>query len=1058
MRWIISFSLRLRALVLTAAAVLLAFSVAQLRNASFDIVPEFSPPSLAVKTEALGLSSTEVEALITVPLEADLLNGVPWLRTIQSESMSGVSMIEMSFVPGTDLMHARQMVQERLTQAHAPMGLPHVGSPSVLLQPVSSASRIMNIGLSSSTVPLTEMTVQAHWNIVPRLTGIPGVANVSIWGRRMPQIQVQVDPENLSEHNVKLEDVIKTVGEAVWTSPLTFLESSTPGTGGFIDTPNQRLSIRHVSPLTTPDTFSRLPVVDKSLKLGEVAKVVGDHQPLIGDAIVKDGPGLILAVEKFPGFNTQEVTRAIEAALEKMRPGLSGINIDTTIYRPADFAGRATGNLLTGLLIACALLVVCLIAFLRSWRAALIAVIAIPLSLLAAGLVLHLRGVGIDMMVVAGLLMAIGVVVHDGILDAENVARRLRQARGESSGTSPGGIVLAAALEVRRSMFFATLILLLAVTPVFFVEGSTAALLKPLFWSYVVAVLASLLVAAIVTPALGLLLLPGASAAEPRRPDLVGRLHALFERTSGPATRSPLPAYGLAAVAALVCVIAWWRFERTLVPSLKETDVVIEWQGPPGMALPAMTRATSSLLGDLRAIPGVRNAAASIGRAVLCHCDEMADVNSAELWVSIDPAADRDGTLATIRMAIAQYPGMSGRVGGYISDKMQEALTGDDDKIGVRVNGQDLDILRGKAEEIRTLLAQVTEVGNPRVEQHAEETTIRIEVDLDRASAYGLKPGDVRRATATLVGGLTVGGVFEHQKVFDVVVWGAPEIRDSFNRIENLMIDTDTDQQVRLSEVAQVRMVPAASIIRRQGVSRRIEVEAEVSGRPTAAVASDIAARIRQMSFPLEYHAEVLGEHVEARAALRSVSSYLIAAAALIFAVLQSALGSWRLAALSVLGVPVALLGCVIAVVLDGGVVSLGALLGCVTVLGLTVRIGIMMVRHFQALERREGELFSEALVRRGVRELFPSTVTTLATTGALVLPFVALGNVAGLEIVHPMAAVILGGLVSLAVVTLLLIPALYLRFGAGTATDVLRLELRDEASATPAGATVHTH
>ena len=247
---------------------------------------------------------------------------------------------------------------------------------------------------------------------------------------------------------------IKTVGEAVWTSPLTFLESSTPGTGGFIDTPNQRSSIRHVSPLTTPDAFSRLPVVDKSVKLGEIAKMGGDDQPLIGDAIVKDGPGLILAVEKFPGFNTQEVTRAIEAALEKMRPGLSGINIDTTIYRPADFAGRATGNLLTGLLIACALLVVCLIAFLRSWRAALIAVITIPLSLLAAGLVLHLRGVGINMMVVAGLLMAIGVAVHDGTLDAENVARRLRQARDESSGTSPGGIVLGggvAAADVRCS-------------------------------------------------------------------------------------------------------------------------------------------------------------------------------------------------------------------------------------------------------------------------------------------------------------------------------------------------------------------------------------------------------------------------------------------------------------------------------------------------------------------------------------------------------------------------------------------------------------------------------
>src|SRR3712207_2333208 len=272
-----------------------------------------------------------------------------------------------------------------------------------------------------------------------------------------------------------LEDVVRTAGEAVWASPLTFLESSTPGSGGFIDTPNQRLAIRHVSPLTSPETFSRLPVFGSSATLGEIAKVVLGHQPLIGDAIVKDGPGLMLVVEKFPGFNTREVTRAVEAALEKMRPGLKGIDVDTSIYRPAGFIERATGNLLTGLLIACALLVVCLIAFLRGWRVALIAAIAIPLSLLSAGLVLHLRGVGINMMVLAGLLMAIGAVVHDGVLDAENIARRLRQARGEGSPRNPGGIVLAAALEVRRPMLFATLILLVAVAPVFVMEGLTAA-------------------------------------------------------------------------------------------------------------------------------------------------------------------------------------------------------------------------------------------------------------------------------------------------------------------------------------------------------------------------------------------------------------------------------------------------------------------------------------------------------------------------------------------------------------------------------------------------------
>ena len=1046
MRWIILSSLRTRNLVVAAAAVLTAFGIWEVRKVPLDVLPEFSPPTLVVKTEALGLSGAEVEALVTVPLEADLLNGVPWVRSIESESMAGVSTIELSFFPGTDLMRGRQMVQERLTQAHA---LPNVSSPPVMLQPISSASRIMNIGLSSSTVPLIEMTVQAHWTIVPRLAGIPGVANVSIWGRRDRQVQVQVAPEDLYQNNVTLEQIVKTAGEAVFASPLTFLNSSTPGTGGFLDTPNQRLNIRHVSPIATPETFARLAVVESPLTLAQVARVVEDHQPLIGDAIVKGGTGLLLVVEKFPGFNTQEVTRAIERSLEDMRPGLGGIDIDTAIYRPASYIERATGNLTTALVTAAALAAASLLLLLQGWRAALVAIFATALSLLAAALVLHLRGVGINVMVVAGLLTAVGVVVHDAILDVDTMARRLRAApQGGDRPRSAGAAVLAAALEARRPMLFATLILLLAAAPVLLAEGLTAAMIRPLAWSYVVAVLASLLVALTVTPALALMLLPRAAPASapdaattPRR-GLLDRLHPRFERWAGPVTRSPMPTYGFAAAAVLVAIFAWTSFQRDLVPNLKETDILVEWQAPPGTALPAMTHVTSSLIRDLKAIPGVRNAAANIGRAVLCNCDTVANVNSAEVWVSIDPGADRDQALAAIRAATADYPGMTGQVGAYLSDRMREALTGSNDRINVRVYGQDLNILRRKAEEIRGLLAQVNGVRNPQVEQQAEETTIEVEVDLERAGLHGLKPGDVRRATATLVGGLRVGQLFEQQKVFDVVVWGAPETRESIDAVRNLRVDTDGGVQVRLADVAQVRMTPATSIIRRHGVAQRIDIEADVAGRPTAAVASDVAARLKTVSFPFEYHAQVLGEHQEPQAAIRSVGSYLVAAAALAFLVLQTALGSWRLAAVSLLGVPVALLGSMLAVVLDGGVVTLGSLLGCVTVLGLTVRIGILMVRHFQALEREEGMPFGEELVRRGVRERFPATVATLLATGLLVLPFAALGEVAGLEVAHPMAVAILGGLVTTTLVALLLIPALYLRFGAGTATDMLgRLE-----------------
>ena len=347
--WLISSSVRLRTLIVVVAAGLLILGAVDVRNKPLDVIPELALPSLTVKTESLGLSSAEVESLITVPLEADLLNGVPWLQVIQSESMAGLSTIEMIFAPGTDLMKARQMVQERLTQSRA---LPNVSSPPTMLQPVSSASRVMNIGLSSKSVSLIDMSVQARWNIAPRLAGVPGVANVSIWGQRERQVQVLVDARNLNKKGVKLDQVIKTTGEAVWSSPLTYLNSSTPGTGGFIETPNQRLSIRHQLPISTVATFAKVPLSGTTTSVGDVAYLVEGHQALIGDAIVGENPGLMVAIEKFPGFNTLDVTRGVERALNELKPGLPGIEINTTIYNPASFIERATSNLGRAMLVS----------------------------------------------------------------------------------------------------------------------------------------------------------------------------------------------------------------------------------------------------------------------------------------------------------------------------------------------------------------------------------------------------------------------------------------------------------------------------------------------------------------------------------------------------------------------------------------------------------------------------------------------------------------------------------------------------------------------------------
>ena len=1040
---IVGSSVRLRVLVVALSAMLLVAGILRLRDIRLDVIPEFSTLSLQVSTEALGLSTSEVESLITVPMEADLLNGVPWLRSIESESITGLSSIEMFFAPGTDLLKARQMVQERLVQAHA---LPNVSSPPILLQPVSSASRILNIGLSSKTVSLIDMSVQARWSIVPRLVGVPGVANVSVWGMRNRQLQVQVDPAKLHSKGITLEQIVKTAGESVWASPLTFLNSSTPGSGGFIDTPNQRLGVRHISPTVSAESFAKVPVFGTSIALGDVTTVVEDSQLLIGDAILKDGPGLMLVVEKFPGANTVEVTRGVEKALGELQQGMKGIEVDTSIYRPASFIERAEKNLALAIALAYLLLLIALFALMGNWRAALVAALAVPLSLFAAGLVLHMRGININMMVVAGLLLAIVVVVDDAIHDVSNILRRLGEESADANRISSMDRIVAAVMEVRRPMLFATLIIVLATVPVFFMSGASAAFFEPLAWSYILAVIASMVVALVVTPALAVLLLSGASLGR-QGTGLIGRLQGAYGRVAPRAMRSALPALVVALVAIPAGYAVWMQMERSLVPSFKETDVLIEWTGATGTSLTAMNRSTSALIKDLRALKGIRNAAAHIGRAVLS--DDAADVNSAEIWVSIDPTVDYDDTMDAIRELITQYPGMAGELTTFLSKQLRRAITGADDQLTVRVYGHDVGIVRAKAEEIRGILSKIEGVQNARAEVPEDKTTIEVKVDLDRARVYGLKPGDVRRAASSMVAGITVGALFEDQKVFDVVVWGVPEVRANLATIRDMLIDVETPKgtQVRLADVADVRTVSAPGVIRRHGVSRRVDISAEVNEDfDLAKVSREAAKQIKEVNFPFEYHAEVLGEHFSRRATLASLSSYIAGAALVAFLVLQAALGSWRLSLLSILSVPLTVLGCLIAIAIGGGEFTLGSMLGIAGAMALSARNSILLVRHFHHLEHVEREPFGDTLVLRGVRERFLPIVASALALLVFFLPFVVMGNTAGLEILHPMAVAALGGILTSTLISLVVVPALYVRFGSGAASAA-RLDLKPAAA-----------
>ena len=510
----------------------------------------------------------------------------------------------MTFEPGTDILRARQMVAERLTQAFA---LPNVSKPSTMLQPLSSENRIMIVGLRSAEMSLIDMSLLARWTMRPRLMGVPGVANVSIWGQREHQLQVLVDPRDLQASGVSLEHVIRTTGNALWVSPLTFLEASTPGTGGFVETPNQRLGIQHILPISSRrrsspgSSSSRSDPAARTLRLGDVSTVVVDHQPLIGDAVVGDGEGLLLVIEKFPDVNTLDVTRSVDAALEALKPGLAGIEVDPTVFRPATFIEASIGNVSIALLIGFLLVALVLGAILFDWRAALIALVTIPLSLAAAAAVLYLAGASLNVMVFAGLIMATGVVVDDAATSVDGVMRRMRQPREGDGDRSKVDIVLEATLEHRSPIVYATLIILVALVPVLFIGGAVSEFLPPLAAAYGIAVLASMIVALTVTPALAVLVLSRSSAE--RRESAVLRwlgtryragLAAILQRA-----RSPLFAGGVVVVGvvAIIGLALAPQAGGTGLPSFNAREVVVGFEGAAGTSSVRKTSRLPSLRG-----------------------------------------------------------------------------------------------------------------------------------------------------------------------------------------------------------------------------------------------------------------------------------------------------------------------------------------------------------------------------------------------------------------------------------------------------------------------------
>ncbi len=1022
MRGLVAWCLRYRLVVVAVTLVLAVVGYRRVKDTPVDVFPEFAPPLVEVQTEAPGLSSLEIEELVTAPIERAVF-GVPFLKTVRSKSVLGLSSVVMLFADGTDVLQARQLIQERI--ARVTPQLPTASHAPVMLSPLSSTSRILKIGITSTTLDQIALTDIVRWTVRPRLLAVPGVANVAIWGERDRQLKVVVDPAKLQTANVQLDALIAALRGGV-----------TPASGGFVDTALQRLALSLRPMATTAAEVGQIGIGTKAtaLRIKDVAEVREGHPPPIGDAVVNDVPGLLLIVEKQPWGNTLEVTRKVEETLFALKPVFANVDVDPRIFRPASFIERALANLQETLFVGCVLVIIILAAFLYNVRTAAISVIAIPLSLLSAAMVLNLRGRTIDTMVIAGLAIALGEVVDDAIIDVENVLRRLRLEQQEPNPRPAFDVVLEASLEVRSAVVYATAIVALVFMPVFFLEGLPGAFFRPLALSYVLAVVASLVVALTVTPALCLLLLPR-TAKTHREAPLATFLRRSFAPVLGALLERPRRALASLVVMIGIAAAVTPMLGESFLPAFRESDFLMHWVGKPGTSLAEMRRTIELASKELRAIPGIKHFGSHIGRAEVA--DEVVGPNFAELWISIDDQADHAQTIAKVNEVVEGYPGFYRDVQTYLQERIKEVLSGGSGSIVIRIYGTDLERLRIDAAAVGHKLEGVAGVANLKVEPQVVVPQIDVRLRPDDLARAGFAAVDVQRTLATVLQGTRVGEIVRDGRLMEVVVVGHDSLKSDIASLADLRLVSPSGGVSRLGDIASLAINPAPNIVPHDSGSRKIDVSCDAKGRDLGAVAKDVAAALAGVQLGPGHHAEVTGEYATRERARTNLLGLAALSLLGVGIVLYADFKSWKLTLLVLATLPLALIGSVAAVFFTGRVVSLGSLVGFVTVIGIAARNGIMLVSHYRHLETEEGVAFGRELVLQGTLErLAPILMTALATALALV-PLVAFGERPGQEIEHPMAIVIIGGLASSTVLNLLLVPTAYLFLRRSTVAGV---------------------
>ena len=1021
-KWLLQSSLANRLLVIIASLVLMAYGAFTLSHMPVDVFPDLDKPTVTLMTEAGGMAAEEVEQLITFPLET-AMNGLPGVQSVRSVSSAGLSFIYVAFDWGSDIYRARQMVAERL--AGMEEGLPE--GVVARMGPISSImGEIMQIALPIDAAKTTPMAVRevADWVLRPRLLAIPGVAQVIPIGGEVRQFQVQPNTARMAELGISHEQLVAALKGF-----------SANSSGGFVELNGRELLIRHLARTTRLDDLKNLALGAKAgqpVLLRQVAEVGFEAALKRGDAGFEGRPAVILGIQKQPGADTIAVTRAIEAALSDLGPSLpAGMEAPRVTFRQASFI-EASINTLQGKLIGASLFVaVILYLFLGTLRPTLIALTAIPVSILITVLVFKAFGLSINTMTLGGLAIAIGGLVDDAVVGVENVMRRLRMDRQKHphKRLHPLELVQIATLEVRSAILYATLIIVLVFLPLFALPGMEGRLFVPLGVAFIVSTLASLIVSVTVTPVLAFYLLPGMKSLEHGDTRLLAWLKARYRTALAAVLRRPVPAVAAGGVAVLLAAAAVPLFATTFLPPFNEGTLLVGLRLNPGVTLAESSRLAQQAEVLVSQVPEVTHVGRRSGRAEL---DEHAEgVHVSELDVGLLPAGElkrpMDQIQADIRARLVNLPAAVA-IGQPISHRIDHMLSGVRSQIAIKIFGEDLDALRGQADALRARLVSVPGLADLEIEKQVLAPQIKVRIDYAAAAQYGVPTPQLMAVLQSLVEGEKVAQVVEGSRRFALVL-RLPERARSLEGLGGILLDTPNGH-VPLSKVASIEDSDGPNQISRDDGKRRIVLSANAQGRALSDVVADIRRVVAQTRLPEGMFISLSGQFQAQEEASRLVGLLSIVSLVLMFVVLYSRYQSMRLSLLIMANIPLALVGAVLGLWLAGQPLSVAALIGFITLAGISVRNGILKVSHYLNLMRIEGEDFDHAMILRGSLErLSPVLMTALVTAFALA-PLLFEAERPGTEVLHPVAVVIFSGLISSTLLDTFLTPAMFWLFG----------------------------